>query len=102
MSQVRCSHLLVKHQGSRRPASWKDANGDRIKLRTKQQAIDTLSQFRQQIVAGANFAELVPFPLLSDCSILINATMLLVSSLFCLPFIFRCRCGSGRGCRFRI
>jgi len=29
MSEVRASHLLVKHQGSRRPASWRDPDGER-------------------------------------------------------------------------
>jgi hypothetical protein len=37
MSQVRASHLLVKHQGSRRPASWKDESGAVITKRTKEQ-----------------------------------------------------------------
>ena len=31
---VRCFHLLVKHQGSRRPASWRDPQGDEIKKRS--------------------------------------------------------------------
>lgn len=32
---MRASHILVKHQGSRRTASWKDQDGVRIKTRTK-------------------------------------------------------------------
>lgn len=32
---MRASHILVKHQGSRRTASWKDVDGVDIKTRTK-------------------------------------------------------------------
>ncbi|CAN0483610.1 unnamed protein product [Ectocarpus sp. 8 AP-2014] len=32
---MRASHILVKHQGSRRTASWKDVDGVAIKTRTK-------------------------------------------------------------------
>lgn len=32
---MRASHILVKHQGSRRTASWKDVDGVAIKNRTK-------------------------------------------------------------------
>ena len=32
---MRASHILVKHQGSRRTASWKDQDGVQIKTRTK-------------------------------------------------------------------
>jgi len=34
--QVQCSHLLVKHQNSRRPSSWRE---DEI-TRTKEEALD--------------------------------------------------------------
>ena len=33
--EVRASHLLVKHQGSRRAASWRDPDGVVITKRTK-------------------------------------------------------------------
>ncbi|XP_788025.2 peptidyl-prolyl cis-trans isomerase pin1 [Strongylocentrotus purpuratus] len=46
--KVRCSHLLVKHRDSRRPASWKD---DRI-TRTKDDALQILKGHRAKIVAG--------------------------------------------------
>jgi NIMA-interacting peptidyl-prolyl cis-trans isomerase 1 len=36
--QVRCSHLLVKHKDSRRPASWREENI----TRTKDEAVDIL------------------------------------------------------------
>lgn len=32
---MRASHILIKHQGSRRTASWKDVDGVVIKTRTK-------------------------------------------------------------------
>ncbi|XP_035666632.1 peptidyl-prolyl cis-trans isomerase NIMA-interacting 1-like [Branchiostoma floridae] len=47
-SQVRCSHLLVKHVGSRRPSSWKQ---DKI-TRTQEEALELLNDFRQRIVSG--------------------------------------------------
>lgn len=36
--QVQCSHLLVKHQGSRRPSSWREDNI----TRTKEEALEIL------------------------------------------------------------
>ena len=42
MSEVRASHLLVKHQGSRRPASWRDESGQYITKKTKEAAMDEL------------------------------------------------------------
>lgn len=37
--QVRCSHLLVKHAGSRRPSSWREQNI----TRSKQEALQILN-----------------------------------------------------------
>ena len=53
MSKVRASHLLVKHSGSRRPASWRDPDGQLIGVKTKEAAIAELLAFREQIVASA-------------------------------------------------
>ena len=39
---VRASHVLVKHANSRRPASWRDPDGEHISKRTKEAAIDEL------------------------------------------------------------
>ncbi|GBG67417.1 hypothetical protein CBR_g552 [Chara braunii] len=65
--KVRASHLLVKHQDSRRPASWKDPNGDVIRATTKAAAIQKLLGFREQITSGkVSFAELAKTE--SDCS----------------------------------
>jgi len=65
-AQVQASHILVKHQGSRRPASWRDPDGKEIKLKTKQQAIEQLTKIRASIVAGEkNFADVARQ--LSDC-----------------------------------
>ncbi|GAB9469402.1 Peptidyl-prolyl cis-trans isomerase NIMA-interacting protein 1 [Globisporangium polare] len=61
--QVRASHLLIKHSGSRRPAS---RLSDNI-TRSKQEAIDELLELRSQIVSGtATFQELAIQN--SDCS----------------------------------
>jgi NIMA-interacting peptidyl-prolyl cis-trans isomerase 1 len=47
--KVRCSHLLVKHRGSRRPSSWREVTI----TRTKEEAIERLLQFKAQIVDEA-------------------------------------------------
>jgi len=71
MSTVRASHLLIKHKGSRRAASWKDPEGREITQRTKDQAIAILKQHRDAIVAAgaanqaATFAQLAKQH--SDC-----------------------------------
>jgi len=63
---VRASHLLVKHQGSRRPASWRDQDGSAfIKAKSKAQALAELAQFRARVVAGEDFAALAKQ--FSDC-----------------------------------
>jgi NIMA-interacting peptidyl-prolyl cis-trans isomerase 1 len=69
--KVRCSHLLVKHIGSRRASSWRETEI----TRTKEEAIERLLQFRTRIVdesAGdkeklqSSFVELATVN--SDCS----------------------------------
>ncbi|XP_018013546.1 putative peptidyl-prolyl cis-trans isomerase dodo [Hyalella azteca] len=61
--KVQCSHLLVKHAGSRRPSSWKS---EEI-TRSKEEAIKMVQEFRDQISSGkASFAELASTE--SDCS----------------------------------
>ncbi len=40
------------------PTSWRDPSGASIKSRTVDQAVSTLEGYRQQIVDGADFAEL--------------------------------------------
>jgi len=61
--KVRASHLLVKHSGSRRPASWKESNI----TRTKEEAIAILEGYQDEINGSAEkFAELASIH--SDCS----------------------------------
>ncbi|KAJ7897248.1 hypothetical protein B0H14DRAFT_2677522 [Mycena olivaceomarginata] len=61
--QVRASHLLVKHSGSRRPASWKESNI----TRSKDAAIEILRGYQAQIGTSADkFSELARQH--SDCS----------------------------------
>ncbi|BFU24430.1 peptidyl-prolyl cis-trans isomerase, putative [Entamoeba histolytica HM-1:IMSS-B] len=48
MTQVFCSHILVKHTGSRNPHSWRETTI----TRTKEQAIQKLKVLREQIVKG--------------------------------------------------
>ncbi|KAI6031292.1 hypothetical protein PISMIDRAFT_685367 [Pisolithus microcarpus 441] len=51
--QIKASHLLVKHRGSRRPSSWKESNI----TRTKEEAIAVLEQYQREIHAASNKAE---------------------------------------------
>ncbi|KAL5519390.1 PIN1 [Sanghuangporus vaninii] len=61
--QVRASHLLVKHRGSRRPSSWKEATI----TRSKEEAIELLRQYESQIDGDPEkFGELATK--YSDCS----------------------------------
>ncbi|XP_015592431.1 putative peptidyl-prolyl cis-trans isomerase dodo [Cephus cinctus] len=61
--EVQCSHLLVKHSGSRRPSSWREENI----TRSKEEALELVKSYREQIVSGkATFAELASK--YSDCS----------------------------------
>ncbi|KAM0942346.1 putative peptidylprolyl isomerase [Dioscorea sansibarensis] len=64
---VRASHLLVKHEGSRRKASWKDPDGRRISATTRNAAAELLSSLREEIVSGEiRFADAAAQH--SDCS----------------------------------
>ncbi|CAN0861450.1 Peptidyl-prolyl cis-trans isomerase Pin1, partial [Linum grandiflorum] len=66
-NQVRASHILIKHEGSRRKASWKDPEGRVIMNTTKESAIATLKQFREDILSGkAKFDDVAARH--SDCS----------------------------------
>ncbi|EGF81545.1 hypothetical protein BATDEDRAFT_10474, partial [Batrachochytrium dendrobatidis JAM81] len=47
-NQIRASHLLVKHSGSRRPSSWKEANISR----SKEEAMQIIQNFRAKIESG--------------------------------------------------
>ncbi|XP_043669108.1 putative peptidyl-prolyl cis-trans isomerase dodo isoform X2 [Vespula pensylvanica] len=61
--EVQCSHLLVKHSGSRRPSSWREENI----TRSKEEALELIKSYREQIASGkATFAELASK--YSDCS----------------------------------
>ncbi|KAK8693055.1 hypothetical protein V6N13_070654 [Hibiscus sabdariffa] len=66
-NQVRASHILIKHQGSRRMASWKDPEGSVISATTRDSAVSQLKLLRDDIVSGkANFNEVASR--YSDCS----------------------------------
>jgi len=61
--KVQASHLLVKHRDSRRPSSWREENI----TRTKEEALEILKGYRQQITDGTTeFEELASQ--FSDCS----------------------------------
>jgi len=62
-AEVRASHLLVKHSGSRNPSSWKEKNI----TRSKQEAIEILRGYQSQINGSPEkFAELATEH--SDCN----------------------------------
>jgi len=62
-NKVQSSHLLVKHNESRRASSWRQENI----TRTKEEANELLKGYREQIVSGeSSFAELASK--YSDCS----------------------------------
>ncbi|KAG6399793.1 hypothetical protein SASPL_141278 [Salvia splendens] len=57
--KVKASHILIKHQGSRRKSSWKDPDGILISATTRDQAASQLQDLRRDILAGdASFKEL--------------------------------------------
>lgn len=59
--------MLVKHQGSRRPASWKDPEGKIIQKTTRDDAVAQLQQFKSDIESGkSTLADLASKN--SDCS----------------------------------
>jgi len=47
--KIKCSHLLVKHKDSRRPASWRESNI----TRTKEEALNRIRAFLASIRSGA-------------------------------------------------
>ncbi|KAL3314477.1 Peptidyl-prolyl cis-trans isomerase NIMA-interacting protein 1 [Cichlidogyrus casuarinus] len=66
LNQVKCSHLLVKHEGSRNPSSWREGNI----TRSKAKALENLNEYIVEIKSAHNpadkFAELAAK--YSDCS----------------------------------
>lgn len=65
--KVRASHILIKHEGSRRKASWKDPEGRVISNTTRESAVSQLKSLREDIVSGkAKFEDVAAR--YSDCS----------------------------------
>ncbi|KAL3630178.1 hypothetical protein CASFOL_023162 [Castilleja foliolosa] len=57
--KVRASHILIKHQGSRRKSSWKDPGGRLISATTREEAVSQLQAYRREILSGdASFQDL--------------------------------------------
>ncbi|GAA5894407.1 hypothetical protein JCM5296_005159 [Sporobolomyces johnsonii] len=52
-NKVRASHLLIKHSGSRRPSSWKEANI----TRSKEEAVEILKGHEKALRDAPNLAE---------------------------------------------
>ena len=49
---MRASHILIKHEGSRRKASWRDPEGVAISATNRDDAADLARALRDQIVSG--------------------------------------------------
>ncbi|MQL87843.1 hypothetical protein Taro_020396 [Colocasia esculenta] len=65
--QVSASHILIKHEGSRRKASWQDPDGVRIRSTTRDSAVEQLRALREEIASGkASFEDVASRH--SDCS----------------------------------
>ncbi|KAF5184456.1 Peptidyl-prolyl cis-trans isomerase, partial [Thalictrum thalictroides] len=66
-NQVRASHILIKHQGSRRKASWKDPEGRIIMNTTRDSVVEQIKAFKYDILSGkAKFEDIASRH--SDCS----------------------------------
>ncbi|KVI02940.1 Peptidyl-prolyl cis-trans isomerase, PpiC-type [Cynara cardunculus var. scolymus] len=65
--KVRALHILIKHQGSRRKASWKDPEGRNISNTTRDAAVAQLKSLQDDIVSGKSKFEDVASRY-SDCS----------------------------------
>ncbi|CAM9443609.1 unnamed protein product [Ectocarpus sp. 12 AP-2014] len=66
ITEVTARHILVKHKGSRRPASWQDPAGASIKQRTQAQATSILQGLRSGIKSQEDFSKVATAR--SDCS----------------------------------
>ncbi|KAK4378216.1 hypothetical protein RND71_000078 [Anisodus tanguticus] len=66
-NQVRASHILIKHEGSRRKSSWKDPEGRIISNTTRDAAVSQLKAFRDDIISGKSKFEDIASRF-SDCS----------------------------------
>ncbi|KAL5703875.1 peptidylprolyl isomerase [Ranunculus cassubicifolius] len=65
--QVKASQILIKHQGSRRKASWKDPEGRVIMNTTRDSAVQQIKAFKDDIIYGkAKFEDIAKT--YSDCS----------------------------------
>ncbi|XP_044955166.1 peptidyl-prolyl cis-trans isomerase Pin1-like [Hordeum vulgare subsp. vulgare] len=70
---VRASLIVIKHEGSRRKASWKDPEGQVISATTRADAAMRLGELLAQIFVGrASFADIAAQH--SDCSSARRAT----------------------------
>ncbi|KAK6136658.1 hypothetical protein DH2020_029602 [Rehmannia glutinosa] len=65
--KVKASHILIKHEGSRRKSSWKDPEGTRISATTRDNAVAQLKTLRDDILAGKTRFDDVASRF-SDCS----------------------------------
>ncbi|CAM9103390.1 unnamed protein product [Choristocarpus tenellus] len=66
LKEVYARHILIKHKGSRRPASWKDPEGAMIKQRTVEEATRMLRDLRESVKSPDDFAKVATTS--SDCS----------------------------------
>ncbi|KAI8554174.1 hypothetical protein RHMOL_Rhmol05G0078400 [Rhododendron molle] len=84
--QVRASHILIKHQGSRRKSSWKDPEGRVISATTRDAAVAQLQSLRDDVVSGtAKFDADVRYTILVVLSAILVVFMSYKSSVCSFP-----------------
>ncbi|XP_016113652.1 peptidyl-prolyl cis-trans isomerase NIMA-interacting 1-like [Sinocyclocheilus grahami] len=106
VEKVRCSHLLVKHNQSRRPSSWREENI----TRSKEEALQLIHKYIEQIKSGEEDFESLASQF-SDCSSARNGGDLglfgrgktrdtpithpyqIISIIFCLSYIEQIKSG---------
>ncbi|XP_020592254.1 peptidyl-prolyl cis-trans isomerase Pin1-like, partial [Phalaenopsis equestris] len=57
IERIRASHILLKHEESRRKSSWKDPEGRLISITTKAKAAEQLRELREEVAAGRSLFE---------------------------------------------
>ncbi|KAL0904988.1 hypothetical protein M5K25_027157 [Dendrobium thyrsiflorum] len=55
--RIRASHILLKHEESRRKSSWRDPDGRLISITSRVKAAEQLRELREEIAAGRSLFE---------------------------------------------
>ncbi|KAI0489133.1 hypothetical protein KFK09_028975 [Dendrobium nobile] len=55
--RIRASHILLKHEESRRKSSWRDPDGRLISITSRVKAAEQLRELREEIASGRSLFE---------------------------------------------